>query len=571
MNYFKSKTKIILSVLFIICVSVVGYKALLKDVVYESDDYLHHAGRVANYYLALKQGQMPVRWAPNLNNSYGYPSFNYMYHSPYMMSSFLHQIGFSIQLSLNLSTLFILIIGAISCFFLLRSFKLNYKWNVLLSLWFIFNPYTMLSTYWRGAIGEIWFYNLVPLLLLSIKHTIKQINNRQYLYLSATITALIINFIIISHLPSILLLIPLLIVFILYEVPKKHYKWFFIYFIFSWLIGLLLSAWYWIPAYFDQWMIMYKHSTSLQQYSSQLINTWQVLMINKNFNSSNSFTEVIQIGSISFLAIILGCLLIKQNKKIILWLALIVLSLFLLSPTSILLWNNFILLQYIQYPWRTLWLVSISGIIIFTTFLTSYKLKNKQQNYLFIFTTILLTYSIFNYRHTKGFTTRSNFEWYQTFATGSSFDEHRPIWSKTPYYFPDDLIYSNTTQNLNKENLKQKIKKLSTLNPKIVTFNGTKIEYSIISPKDIYIFHKRLFYPGWQLYLNNKKSDFIKVKQNIIPYEGVLILKLKKNIKTNVKIIFTGYTPLRQWSEITSIVTLISLILSNFFIYKQNN
>ena len=40
-------------------------------------DGQNHLARLSNYYLALKQGQFPPRWAPNLDAGLGYTSLNF--------------------------------------------------------------------------------------------------------------------------------------------------------------------------------------------------------------------------------------------------------------------------------------------------------------------------------------------------------------------------------------------------------------------------------------------------------------------------------------------------------------
>ena len=41
-----------------------------------------HLTRMAQYYLSIKEGQIPPRLAGQLNNSYGYPVFNFNYPLP---------------------------------------------------------------------------------------------------------------------------------------------------------------------------------------------------------------------------------------------------------------------------------------------------------------------------------------------------------------------------------------------------------------------------------------------------------------------------------------------------------
>ncbi len=60
-----------------------SFSFLIKPYLNDKFPYTHdgenHLARFANYKLAVKQGQIPPRFAPNLVNRYGYPVFNYNY------------------------------------------------------------------------------------------------------------------------------------------------------------------------------------------------------------------------------------------------------------------------------------------------------------------------------------------------------------------------------------------------------------------------------------------------------------------------------------------------------------
>lgn len=558
MNFYKLFNKYkrsILSLGIIFVVLVFTNKLLLKDVVYESDDYKLHAVRLANYYLALKQGQIPVRWGPNLNNGYGYPSFNYMYHTPYFLGSIIHSVGFSVQESLNLSVLFSLLVGAMGCYFLIRFYLKSELRSIFLSLFFILNPYTLLNIYWRGAIGELLFYFLTPFFILGIKKILE--NDKQYLYFLLTVISTAI--LILSHLPSIALLFFMLVFFIAAESKEGFLLKKYALIVYAIIFGFLLTVWYWLPAYFEQWMINYQDAGSLTQYLSQFVYLPLIFNVWKTVHSSNYFLDVLQIGAIPLLALIIGVYLMRFTKKISYWLLLVVFSIFLLSSFSKFLWDSNKILQYIQFPWRFLWLITFSSIMIFVAFFSEKKINNKWKNYVAVLLVIGVFYSSQTYIASKGITNRLDFDWYHpTNETGSSLNEHLPVWANASYYFPDELLYVESSQaaSLELDNLNINIHKLSELNPKILMFDGKKISYRINPVVEVIVLHKRLFYPGWEARLDGKKVDFI---ENIPEYRGILALSIP-NKESLVEIEFTGYTKLRRFSEVISLTTMLFLI-----------
>lgn len=558
MNFYELLNKhkaTLYSLVVIITVLLFTNRLLLNNVVYESDDYKLHAVRTANYYLALKQGQFPVRWGPNLNGGYGYPSFNYMYHTPYLLGSLLHTVGFSVQESLNLAVLFSLLLGAVGCYFLTNSYLKSKTWCILLSLFFILNPYTLLNVYWRGAVGELFFYTIVPFFLLGIKKVLENNNSNSYFYL----TVFSFMFLILSHLPSLLLLFILLFSFIVFEQKNKLTVKKIILVSYPCLLGLFLSAWYWTPAYLEQWMITYQKVGTLTEYLTQFVNPISVFKINRTALSSPYYLEVLQIGINSFLALFLGIYLLKYSKKIFIWLFLFLSSILLLSNYAHIFWDSIVFLQYIQFPWRFLWLIVIATTMIFIIFVSEKKVPRNIKHGVMVTFIFGLLFSSVAYTQNKGSTTRTDFDWYHpTFETGSSFNEHLPIWAKTAYYFPNELLFITASQaaTLQPSNLETNVHKLSELNPTILQFDGKTISYQINPEEEIIILHKRLFYPGWEALLEGKNTEFIT---NIPEYEGILAIRVPNKL-TTLTIEFTGFTKVRRIAEIVSLVTFVFLL-----------
>lgn len=565
MNFYKQLSnykKVFFSLSIIIAILIFSNRLLLQNVVYESDDYKLHAVRIANYYLALKQGQLPVRWGPNLNGGYGYPSFNYMYHIPYMIGSTLHVLGLSIQQSLNTSVLLALLLGATSCYFLLGSYLKSEKWKILLSLFFICNPYTLLNVYWRGAIGELFFYAVVPLFLLGVK----KISHKHSLFYFL-VTTLTFFLLVLSHLPSLLLLLVLLLVFLFTEL-QGQFTWKKIMpVIFACIMGLLLSSCYWIPAYFEQWMIIYKTVGSLTQYQTQFITLKTLFNFQSSAHSSALFSEVIQIGSIPVLAMLIAICFQKLYKKAFPWLLLLLTSIFCITNYSFFLWNTVVLLQYIQFPWRFAWLVVMSTLFILIQFILE---KSIQQKWKLLFACILviaLACTVTGYSVSKGTNNRSDFEWYHpTSETGSSFNEHLPIWAQTAYYFPTELLYVSASEAaaLKPENQKNSVHELAELQPIIQQFDGRVISYQITPPQDIVILHKRLYFPGWQASVNDEPTEFLT---DIPQYKGILAIPVSASSSSRIKIEFNGYTKLRRFSEFLSVTAALFLLV--FIIIKK--
>ncbi len=561
-NLFNKYKKTLFSLGIILIVLVFTNRLLLKDVVYESDDYKLHAVRTASYYLALKQGQLPVRWGPNLNGGYGYPSFNYMYHTPYFFGAVTHSFGFSVQESLNLTVLFSLLLGSLGCYFFIRSYLKSEFWSVLLSLSFILNPYTLLNIYWRGAVGELFFYAFLPFFLLGIKKLLKD-NQKPLTFL---LTTILMALLILSHFPSIFVLFILLIFFVLSEWKNtlSFRKIFPV--ICAVALGFLLSAWYWLPAYFEQWMVTYKDTISLTFYLEQFANPFLLFDIRKSSVSSKYFLDALQLGGVSILSLFVGLHLLQFSKKVRYWVVLIFLCIFLISHSSQLLWDTIKPLQYLQFPWRLISVITFASIMIFINFVSEKKIASKWKKAVAVLIAVYTLFLSQRYITSKGTTNRTDFDWYHpTFETGSSFNEHLPIWANLAYYFPDELLYVNASESalLAPNNLEKYVHKLSDLDAIITEFDGKTISYQISPDQNIIALHKRLFYPGWQALLDGKNVDFI---MDVPEYQGILAVFIP-NGSSNITVEFTGYTKLRRYTEIISVITLL-FVVGQFILKK---
>lgn len=536
------------------------YRFLLQDSLLVSDDYEHHAVRTANYYLALRQGQLPVRWGPNLNDGLGYPSFNYTYHSPYIVSSAFHFIGASVQSSVNLSMLSSILVGSLGAFLLTYFLTKNNVAAITGGLIYCLNPYYLLNIYWRGALGESFFIAFVPFLFLGIhllfNKSFKYGKNLGFILISASSAILIL-----SHVPSLVVLTPVLISFILFYIYKEvqDKKLVLTHICLAGLIGILLTSWYWMPAFFERNYIAYNSGSSLVQYKNHFISLPVLFKFQRNINASDFFTEVLQLGFNNFVIFLFGFLLFakaqKRSWKLFWGLFLYLLSLFFMTPTSKIIWDNFGAMQLVQFPWRLLLLIGFLSLWLFSVI---FSLISKQRQLLFsLFLSLISIYIGFSYASPKGFATRSDYEWYEARETGTSFDEHKPIWSKKPYYFPEEIMYiSNKNLDLLNErdaveDIGSLMMPISALNPKITQINGTTLSYELDSELDIMVIHKRLYFPGWKTMLNNRQIDPII---NVPKYEGVIALNLPQG-NSKVMLSFEKRTQMRLISELISTVT----------------
>lgn len=168
------KIKLLIWPLFLVTISLLVLKLLLTKRLTYTDDGKLHAARIANYYLAIKQGQLPPRWAPNLDSGYGSPVLNFTYPLPYMLGALIYMaLPTTLVLALNLSLILLILTGALGTYFLAKKFALAGWQSLLAALLYTSAPYTLINIFSRTALGEISFFAFLPWLMWSLEHLFK--------------------------------------------------------------------------------------------------------------------------------------------------------------------------------------------------------------------------------------------------------------------------------------------------------------------------------------------------------------------------------------------------------------
>src|SRR3989344_8416637 len=150
-------------VLFVALISIIS---LFSFGLPPTHDGEYHIVRFQQFYKVLSEGILYPRWAPDFNNGFGIPLFNYVYPLPNYIASFLHLLGFSFIDSFKLNMIFASFTGAIFFYLWTRLFWKDLG-AVVSSIFYTFSPYHFVDIYVRGSVGEVWSLALFPGLLWS--------------------------------------------------------------------------------------------------------------------------------------------------------------------------------------------------------------------------------------------------------------------------------------------------------------------------------------------------------------------------------------------------------------------
>lgn len=334
-------------------------------------------------------GQIPCRWAPDMEYGYGQAMFNFYSAFPYYTGALLRMVT-SLSIIWTVKILFLIAIvgGAIGVYLLGREFW--GEWGGYLSaILYTYAPYHSVDIFVRGALSESFALMLLPFLWLAFY---KLIQNGKFI--NVFYTALTLGLLLSTHNVSSLIYAPITILWVLFWIIKfKDFKSIRNIFL-AGLMGMGVAAFFILPVAFET------KYTQVQFFTSDYLNfrahfvTLYQLFISRHWgygpsifgpNDDLSFA----IGwpnwwlGLPVFGLALFWLKSKTKKT---WGALVLSLLFfagifafLTHERSIRIWMAVPVLAIVQFPWRFL------GLVIFVLSLASGALASgKYQKYISI-------------------------------------------------------------------------------------------------------------------------------------------------------------------------------------------
>lgn len=480
---------------------------------FDGHDSQAHIVRLYEYDRALKAGQIPPRWAGGLFGGRGYPVFIFAYPLPYIISEVFHLLGANLAVSIKLTTVLAYIISALAMYFFANYYWQSKKAGFLSALLWAFSPYMFVKIFITGSFGVVVSYTFIPLTFLFLHQTIIKPNFKHALFLSLAVAAWLL-----SHLLTPIIFSPLLAIFALIHLIKVKEKSKAIkYLLFSLILTIGFSAWFILPAIFE---MRYTHFNEFVnfQYANHFVALKRLLYSKWGTGapgwSDNPLSQ--QVGIAQWLAVLFSFWLILKRKisqlsyKLLPFLIIFPLSIFLMLKISRPVWELFAPLQSVGIPWRFLSLAVFTAAVC-AGFIIKV-LKNKPL--LLVFNFLLLgALALYGNRHHLRINEvrvydQQFFENYQGVATG--WNEHLPIWVKNYRPTPPKQKVEIISGSCETADLKVKSNQ--------IVFKSNCIEPSVLQLNTAY-------YPGWQIKTNNQDITS-EVKSNLASANGMMQFQL---------------------------------------------
>lgn len=503
-----------------------------------------HLARMAAYYKALKDGHIMPRWAGDLNYGYGMPLFNFMYHTPYMVSSIFLSFGFGLVTAYKLILAISYVLSGIFMYLFAKEYFKNSQKAVLATALYQFAPFRFVELLVRGSAGEVYTYTFLPLVLLGIVKLYRRLSLFPFIIIAIGSALLII-----SH--NSLSFVFFLICFFFALISAKNLRermWGMA----GLLYGICIASFYWIPAIAEH-AYTYGNLFMKDMFRSHfppLVN----FFIPNFTNSASLQTEGIAVHiGLPHTLVIVGAIfafiskkLNKQEQVVFLYsFILLAVSFFFMQPISTFVWEKISLLRQFQFPWRLI-AITVFATSILSSSIFSFKfMKKKVVFYILLF---IILFSPSYYLKVPLFDKETNENYYWNYPMNTTyFGETDVIWSAGPAsQYPK--------------------KRIEVIEGNAVVYNvtrkTTRYEFDVFANTTARLVSNTQYFPGWRVYVDKVK---VPIEFQDMNSRGLITFKVEKG-QHHVRIFF-GESKIRLIADILSIVSLSSLFIL-YILYK---
>lgn len=502
--------------------------------------------RLGDMFRTLRDFQIPPRYSGSLNFGYGYPLFNFTYPSPYYLGTLIHLLGFGFVSSIKI--LFALSVP-LSAFFMFLASRILWKntWaGVVSSIFYVYFPYRMVDMYVRGSIGESLSFVLFPLLFYLIVRLIEKPTYIWVLGISISLAGLIT-----THNIMTVLFLPVWLLFIVSKVIFDKKKGSIKPVAISILLGIGLSAFFWVPAIFEKHLILLSQ-IPIADRNLYFVKIPQLLLGNWGYGvptDPNGFPYQLGLPHLAVLFLTVFVLLINYFKNVILrqqaeesdkvsktsflLISIILVFIFLLTKPSSFLWENLPLLSEINYPWTAL------GILGFlSSLLAGFLCRQKITRYVAIALSLIAVVLVLPYAKPQYYVDRGDNFYLTNDATTTSSNELMPLWVK----------------KMPSERPAEKVEIIGQGKVEDVIYNSKQISFSVDLGTQSKVRINTIYYPGWKVNVDNQIGEISYANE-----QGVMDITIPSG-KHLVKAKFAE-TPLRLFADIISLCSVLLLFL----------
>jgi len=544
--------------LFIILViSILPVLSIFRDGVFSSGDMRTHLAHLINFYTNLEDGNILPKWAGDLCGMKGCPIFQITYILPYYFGSIFHFVGFDFLTSIKLVYASSFILSGFTMYLWARE-NFGKLGGLIASVFYLFAPYHLIDLHFRGSVGEVLSFVFIPLVFLFTKKIIETGRSRYFFLESLSIVLLLMSH---SSIAIVTVPVALLYGYFICLKNKNTNRGRLIILTGSYLYAILITMFYWLPAYQEvkytwQSKATYGYFMSFIDY---IVSPARFGMLYQDSTAQIrpiiGYMHAIVFAYAVFL-VIKGSIKKEYKNLLLFFIITSIFLFFMMLQISEVIWRNISILHSFIMVHRLL--VLNSFILSTISALILIHLRKRKILLLILYLTIFL--SIFNWANR-----------YMIPAPTNPIRNENEFFSQ--FYDVNNQIYEVRRSMLvkNREKLAYDIPSTPI---EILQGNGSFLEikrrqnsheYLVSAKSEIDIRENTHYFPGWKVYANSNEVS-INYENNQDESFGFITFSLPEGLY-KIEVTYTD-TPIRIFSLVISV--LVFSIGFFFFAFYSN-
>ncbi len=510
---------------------------LLTPGIMDAHDAPDHVARIANFYQSLAEGIVIPRWAANLNWGYGHPILMFLYPLPSYIASFFHVLGVGLVDSVKLVFAVSYTLSVLA-FFLWAGTSWGPFAGFVGAVLYGFAPYRFVDLYVRGAIGEHVAFIFPPLIFLGLLLLARGNIVRSRLLIIGGTSGLLL-----SHNAVSLMAFPLVFLYAwyLFVFESKRSRCFWVETLLSIGVGFALSAFFWIPAFFEGKYTL-RDIVTKGDFANRFVEFSQFFYSPWNYGGTNLLTK--EVGIAGWVAVFLTSMYglhARKRLQVFLWGGVVVfgLSLLIQTPFSRGIWNSVSILQKFQFPWRFLTVSVLLSSVLGSVLIMSVSRGKLVVGWMLVFIALLTSTHMWR---AKSYSFRHESYYSGVYDSTTDTGESSPIWSVRFMEHRPEKPIEVTEGN-------------ATVTQKSRT--TTLHEYQIDAGSDVRVVENTLYFPGWRVFVDGVPSQ---IEFQDPRFRGLMTFRVPRGTHS-VRIEFTD-TKLRKTANLISFVGLFAVFLA---------
>lgn len=513
-------------------------------------------GRVIAMGRSLSEGQFPVRMVADLGFGYGYPIYNFYGPLPYYFGGTLFAFGVPALLATKIMFAVGILIPAVAMYAVV-SRLLGVPAAVIAAILYMYAPYHAVQIYVRGAVGEYWILMFWPLILYAFtQNTNPRFTYRRQLLGAAGVAGAVLTHTLLGYVTVLFLGAGLLLYWFICLIRRTFDLPAFVSHLFTVLLGLGLSAFFWLPALTEMGYTSVAGQVSeTANYRDHFVCFSQLWTSVWGYGGSApgcldgmSFILGKLHVMIAFLSV-LAWLWCKPKGKNIVFIAgtlITIASIFLATPLSGFIWQVLPGFAYLQYPWRFLALSAFGTALLGAVLITLVRTRKAQSICLVV---LAMSVIVLN---GKWFVPQYTYE-----IPSSAFEKPSDLrWrvSRISHeYLPNGFVLPDNESGI----VFDTISGWDGLTVTKLQESAVEAGFMLQAAASMDITVRKAYFPGWRYYVNN-------VEVTVRITNGLPVIHVDAG-QSLVSMRFTD-TPVRT---IGNIISFFSLILVTVILYER--